>query len=394
MLISDWVQKSLEKGSWIRRMFEEGVALKQQYGEENVFDLALGNPFMDPPAEFYQELKRLVENPQPGMHRYMPNAGYPETRKAVADQLTLETGINFSIDDIVMTCGAAGASNVVLKTIINPGDEVIIFSPYFVEFINYIENHDGIARILPTDEQFIPKLDVLEDAISSKTKAILINSPNNPSGAVYSDDFLRQLGKLLAEKENEYGKFIYLINDAPYYKIVFDGKECPQIWPYHQHSIVVSSHSKDLALPGERIGYIAIHPNFDQRKELVDGFIHCNRILGFVNAPALIQRVICNIQNITIPVTEYQRKRDFLYDNLTEMGYSMVKPPGAIYIFPSSPMEDDVAFVQELLKWHILTVPGSDFGTPGYFRISFAVEDRTLEGSLDGFRKVAQQLGL
>jgi len=190
MLISDWVQKSLEKGSWIRRMFEEGVALKQQYGEENVFDLALGNPFMDPPAEFYQELKRLVENPQPGMHRYMPNAGYPETRKAVADQLTLETGINFSIDDIVMTCGAAGASNVVLKTIINPGDEVIIFSPYFVEFINYIENHDGIARILPTDEQFIPKLDVLEDAISSKTKAILINSPNNPSGAVYSDDFI------------------------------------------------------------------------------------------------------------------------------------------------------------------------------------------------------------
>ena len=267
MLISDWVQRSLEKGSWIRRMFEEGVALKQQYGEENVFDLALGNPVIDPPAEFYQELKKLTENPQPGMHRYMPNAGYPETRAAVAAQLTMETGLNFTQDDIVMTCGAAGASNVVLKTIINPGDEVIIFSPYFVEFINYIENHDGTARILPTDENFIPKIDIIKAAISNKTKAILINSPNNPSGAVYSADFFSQLGKLLVEKENEYGQFIYLIDDAPYYKIIYDGKECPQIWPHHRHSIVVSSHSKDLALPGERIGYIAIHPDCSHRDE-------------------------------------------------------------------------------------------------------------------------------
>jgi len=394
MSISNWVQKSLEQGSWIRRMFEEGVALKQQYGEENVFDLTLGNPIMDPPAEFYQELRKLVENPEPGMHRYMENAGYAQTRAAVAAQLSLESGINFTKDDIVMTCGAAGASNVVLKTILNPGDEVIIFAPYFAEFINYIENHGGVVKILPTDEQFFPNLDILETAINTKTRAVLINSPNNPSGAVYGDSFLSQLGEVLTRKENEYGKQICLINDAPYQKIVYDGIECPQIWPYYQHSIVVTSHSKDLALPGERIGYIAIHPGFDRRQEMVDGFIHCNRILGFVNAPALMQRVVRCLQTVTINIAEYQRKRDFLYDHLTEMGYSMIKPPGTIYMFPKSPMADDVTFVNELQQWRVLTVPGSGFGSPGYFRISFAVEDWTLEGSLAGFRKVAQKLGL
>jgi len=306
----------------------------------------------------------------------------------------LETGIKFTMDDIVMTCGAAGALNVVLKTILNQGDEVIIFAPYFAEYIHYIDNQSGVARILPTDEQFIPKLDVLETAIGVKTKAVLINSPNNPSGAVYNDDFLHQLGELLNKKETQYGAPIFLISDEAYRKIIYDGRKYPCVCPHHQQSIVITSHSKDLALPGERIGYIAIHPGCRQRKELVNGFIYCNRTLGFVNAPALMQHVVKHLQSVTVPISEYQRKRDFLYNNLNEMGYSMMKPQGAFYMFPKSPLEDDVAFVRELQQWRVLTVPGSGFGSAGYFRISYCLDDRTLEGSLDGFRKTAQKFNL
>ncbi len=378
----------MEQGSWIRRMFEEGVSLKQRYGEERVFDLSLGNPVMEPPVEFQQELKKLAENPLPGMHRYMENAGYPETRAAVAEQLSLETGVNFTMNDIVMTCGAAGALNVVLKTILNPGEEVIIFAPYFPEYINYIDNHGGVAKILPTDEQFIPRLDALESAVGAKTKAVLINSPNNPSGAVYGEDFMRQLGGLLNKKSGE--RPIFLISDEPYRKIIYDGLICPQVWHHYQHSIVVTSHSKDLALPGERIGYIAVHPDCTDKQALIDGLIYCNRILGFVNAPALMQHLVRQLQAVTVSVAAYQKKRDFLYERLTAMGYSMMKPQGAFYMFPKSPLEDDVAFVRELQQFRVLTVPGQGFGTPGYFRISYCVDDHTIEGSLDGFRKVAR----
>jgi len=384
----------MEEGSWIRRMFEEGTILKQKYGEENVFDLSLGNPVMKPPPEFHQELRRLAENPIPGMHRYMENAGYAETRTAVAKQLSLEAGINFTKDDILMTCGAAGALNVVLKTIVNRGEEVIIFAPYFAEFINYIENHDGIAKVLPADEQFIPRLDVLETAITARTRAVLINYPNNPSGAVYSEDFLHQLGELLKDKANKYGKEIFLINDEAYRNLVYNGVKCPQIWPYYQQSIIVTSHSKDLAIPGERIGYIAVHPDLNDHKELMAGFAHCNRILGYVNAPALMQHLVRHLQAVSVSVAEYQRKRDFLYSHLTEMGYSIVKPQGTFYMFPKSPLEDDIAFIKELRRWRVLTVPGRSFGSPGYFRISYCTDDGTLEGSLAGFRKVAQKLKL
>ena len=394
MSVSDRVRKSMVQGSWIRKMFEEGASLKQRYGEENVFDLSLGNPVMEPPAAFHIELKRLANHHLPGMHRYMANAGYAETRAAVAEQLSLEAGIKFAINDIVMTCGAAGALNVVLKTILNQGDEVIIFAPYFVEYINYIDNHGGIVKVLPTDEQFIPKLDILETAIEAKTKAVLINSPNNPSGAIYSEGFLHQLGELLNKKETQYGTQIFLISDEAYRKIIYDGLKYPQVWPHYQQSIIVTSHSKDLALPGERIGYIAVHPNCSQRGELVDGFIHCNRILGYVNAPALMQHVVRHLQSVTIPVAEYQKKRDFLNDHLNKMGYSVTKPLGAFYMFPKSPLEDDVAFVRELQQWRVLTVPGTGFGTPGYFRISYCVDDRTLEGSIAGFRKAAQKFNM
>lgn len=394
MSIADRVQKSMAQGSWVRRMFEEGARLKRQYGEENVFDLSLGNPVMEPPVEFRQELRRLVENPLPGMHRYMENAGYPETRAAVAAQLSLETSIKFTMNDIIMTCGAAGGLNVALKTILNEGDEVIIFAPYFPEYTNYIDNHGGIARVVPTDEQFIPKLDILETAIGAKTKAVLINSPNNPSGAVYGEDLVHQLGELLSKKETQYGTQIFLISDEAYRKIIYDGLKYPSPLPHHPQSIIVASHSKDLALPGERIGYIAVNPACSQREELVGGFIYCNRTLGYVNAPALMQHVVSRLQSVTVPVAEYQKRRDFLYDHLTEMGYSVMKPQGAFYMFPKSPLEDDVALVRELQSWRVLTVPGRGFGTPGYFRISYCVDDRTLEGSLAGFHKTAQKFNL
>ena len=384
----------MEAGSWIRRMFEEGVALKQRYGEENVFDLSLGNPVMEPPGEFVRELKRLAEHPLPGMHRYMANAGYPETRAAVAAQLSTETGIKLSGEDIVMTCGAAGAMNVVLKTILNQGDEVIVFAPYFVEFLNYIDNHGGVARVMPTDEQFLPQLDVLEAGIGPKTKAVIINSPNNPTGVVYNEDLVRQLGELLGKKEAQYGKDIFLISDEPYRKIIYDGWQYPSPLKHYRKSIIVASHSKDLALPGERIGYIAVHPECSQHGELMDGFVYCNRTLGFVNASALMQNIVRHLQSVTVSVAEYQRKRDFLYGHLIDLGYSVVKPQGAFYMFPESPLADDVAFVRELQQWQVLTVPGHGFGSPGHFRISYCVDDRTLEGSLAGFQKVAEKFNL
>jgi aspartate aminotransferase len=372
-------------------MFEEGAIFKQRYGEENVFDLSLGNPVMEPPPEFEEELKRRVECPLPGMHRYMENAGYPETRAAIAKQLSLETGIGFTEKNVVMTCGAAAALNVVLKTLINPSDEVIIFAPYFVEYGHYIDNHNGVAKVLPTDEHFTPRLDALAAAISAKTKAVIINSPNNPTGVVYGEDFIRQLGGLLDKKEAEYGMQIYLISDEAYRKIIYDGLKYPYVFPHYTQSMVVTSHSKDLALPGERIGYIAVHPGCHHREELMNGLIFSNRILGYVNAPALMQHIVRHLQAVTVSVAEYQRKRDLLYEHLVRMGYKLVKPQGAFYMFPRSPQEDDIAFVAELQKLRVLAVPGSGFGTPGYFRLSYCVTDQVIEGSLAGLEKAARK---
>jgi aspartate aminotransferase len=375
-------------------MFEQGISLKKRLGEENVFDLSLGNPIMEPPREFEEELSRLVNSPAPGMHRYMENAGYLETRTAVAAQLSRETGIEFGAGDVVMTCGAAGGMNVVLKTILNPGDEIVVFAPYFMEFRNYIDNHGGVTRIVPTDQYFLPKLDVLDAVITPKTKGVIINSPNNPTGVVYSGEVVREIGELLRAKEAKQGTQIFLISDEAYRKIMYDGLEYEFVFHYYRNSIAINSHSKDLALPGQRIGYVAIHPECSHREELVDGFVFCNRILGFVNAPALMQRVLQNVQGATVSVAEYQKKRDSLYRNLVEMGYSVVRPGGAFYLFPESPLEDDVAFVNELLQLNVLVVPGRGFGAPGYFRVSYCVDDRTIEGSLAGLKEAAQKFNL
>lgn len=381
------------EGSWIRKMFEEGIALKQRHGAENIFDLSLGNPVMEPPDEFNLELKKLAECPIPGMHRYMENAGYMETRTAVAEQLLSETGLKFSFKDIVMTSGSAGALNVVLKTLLEQDDEVIIFAPYFVEYCYYITNHAGTVRIIPTDEQFLPKLDDLSDAVGPRTKAVIINSPNNPTGVIYSEGLLHKMGKVLREKEIQYGREIYLISDEPYRKIIFDGLKYPSPLHHYPRSIVINSYSKELALPGERIGYIAVHPD-SEREELVNGFIFCNRTLGFVNAPALMQHIVGRLKNVTVSVEEYRKKRDFLYEQLIRLGYSVIKPQGAFYMFPKSPPDDDISFVRELQQWKVLTVPGSGFGSPGHFRIAYCVNDRTLEGSINGFKEAAIKYNL
>ena len=387
MAVSNKIRGLLEQGSWIRRMFEEGIALKQQFGDENVFDLSLGNPILEPPDEFFEELRRIVVDPSPGMHRYMPNSGYPETRAAVASQLAEETGLNFTADELIMTCGAGGALNVVLKTLFDPGDEVVIFAPYFVEYFFYADNHGGICSVVPPDENFLPDMDALEEAIGERTRAVLINSPNNPTGVLYTEETLAEISEVIRKKEREFGTEIFLVSDEPYRRLLFDGLEYPHIFHHHVRSIVATSHSKDLALPGERIGYIAIHPEYEDGVELMDGLVFCNRTLGFVNAPALMQHIVAKLQSVTVDVGEYQSKRDFMYDALTEIGYDLVKPQGAFYMFPKSPIDDDVEFVAELQKRNVLVVPGRGFGMPGHFRISFCVTDETLSGSIPGFKE-------
>ncbi len=391
MPISRNVRRSMDEGGWIRRMFEAGIALRAQYGADQVFDLSLGNPIVEPPEQFRQELVRLAQSTAPGMHRYMPNAGYPETRQAVAETLAQETGLPFSLNQVVMACGAAGAANVVLRTILNPGDEVIILAPYFVEYVYYIDNHNGVPVIVSTDQDFQLDLPAIEASITSKTRGIIVNSPNNPSGAVYSGEQLEALAQLLRRKQEEYGSEIFLISDEPYRRLLYDDLVYPQVFPHYENTIVVNSHAKDLGLPGERIGYIAVHPAYPQREELVDGLIFCTRTLGFVNAPALMQHVIRSLQGISVDVADYQRKRDYLYTQLTEMGYSVVKPQGAFYLFPKSLLEDDGAFVDALQEWNVLTVPGKGFGTPGHFRISYCVEDWVLEGAMKGFAAAAER---
>ncbi len=391
MPASKKIQESLKRSSFIRKMFEEGNALKGKYGAENVFDFSLGNPNLEPPAKFKEVLKDLANDPNPGRHAYMPNAGYPETRNAVAAYLSKHNRQSFSPDDIVMTVGAGGALNVILKTLLNPGDEVIIPAPYFVEYNFYLDNHQGLPRVVETGSDFSIDLDGIGDAITEKTKALLINTPNNPTGKVYSEKELEMLATLLTDRSRELGRPIYLISDEPYRKIVYDGLQVPSIFDAYDESFVVTSFSKDLSLPGERIGYAALHPEISDKEELRAGMVLCNRILGYVNAPALMQRSVSVLLEESVDVSQYQKKRDMLWEGLTSCGYACRKPEGAFYLFPKSPIEDDVAFVAALQEENILTVPGSGFYGPGHIRIAYCVDDRTIEKSLPGFERVIKK---
>ena len=385
MPISRKVSEKLEMSSWIRKMFEEGLRMKQEHGADNVFDLSLGNPVVEPPAEVRQAIVSAANDSAAGLHRYMPNAGLADVREAVAKSLSAESGVELSTDQIIMVCGAAGGLNITLKTLLDPDEEVIAFSPFFVEYLFYSDNHGGKTVVVPTHENFSLNFDALRKALTPKTKAVIINSPNNPTGVVYSREMLTELADTLRQHTSDTGNPVYLISDDPYKKIVFDGVETPNILELYENSIYITSHSKDLALPGERIGYVAVHPKCADGDNLMSGLIFCNRVLGFVNAPALIQRAVRNVQDVSVDAEMYRKKRDFLYGELTRIGYSVVKPQGAFYLFPKSPIEDEVAFVQKLAEKKVLVVPGRGFGSPGYFRISYCVPDKVLEGSIRGF---------
>ncbi|MCL0090807.1 pyridoxal phosphate-dependent aminotransferase [Dehalococcoidia bacterium] len=391
--IAEKVEMSLTRASWIRKMFEEGNRLREIFGADRVYDFTLGNPVHEPPARFYQELRRLAEDPIPGMHRYMSNAGYQEARQAVAEVLAEDSGLAIGLEHIIMTVGAGGGLNVVLKSILNPGDEVIVLSPYFVEYRFYVDNHNGVIREVDTDPNFLPDMEAIEAAINPKTRGIIINSPNNPTGVVYPSEILARLGRLVAEKSQELGRPIYVISDEPYARIVYD-VQVPSVFRYIDNVIVVTSHSKDLALAGERIGYIAASPRIDNVGLLLEALVFCNRTLGFINAPALMQRLVAGLQREKADIEEYRKMRDLLYQSLTQLGFEMVKPQGAFYLFPKSPLADDVEFAQRALKHNILVVPGTGFGKPGYFRLAYCVEKSVIENSLPAWEALAGELGL
>lgn len=391
MPAADKIKAAIEKSSWIRKMFEEGQKRKALCGAQNVFDFSLGNPNMEPPEKFREVLRRLVDDPTPGVHGYMPNAGLYETRRAVADYLSSLHRATFTPEDVVMTTGAGGALNVVLKTLLNPGEEVIIPSPYFVEYNFYLDNHQGVPKIVKTKKDFELDFDAIADAVSEKTKAVLINSPNNPTGRVYGEVELKELATVLSQHSMRLGRTIYLISDEPYRKIVYEGVTVPSIFDVYKESFVVTSFSKDLSLPGERIGYTAIHPDMTDKETIMAGMILCNRVLGYVNAPALMQRAVASLLTDSVDVSLYQRKRDRLYEALSSYGYALTKPAGAFYLFPQTPIQDDANFVAALQEENILTVPGSAFGGPGHFRIAFCVSDEVIENSLFGFKKVMKK---
>jgi len=391
MTIAKKIEVILEKSSWIRKMFEEGARLKAEHGAQKVYDFSLGNPNLEPPESFKAALKETVASTLAMGHAYMPNTGYPNVRKSVADYLSKEQGTQVTENEVIMTCGAAGGLNVILKAITDPGDEIITPAPYFVEYNFYADNHGGILKPVSTKPDFTLDIDAISSAITDRTRAVIINSPNNPTGQIYSKESLKALGDLLADMVKKLGRTIYLISDEPYRKIVYDGHTVPSIFTCYNDSIVATSYSKDLSIPGERIGFVAVNPEASFIKDLMGGIALANRILGFVNAPALMQRVTASIQGACVDISAYARKRELLCSGLAECGYEFVIPPGAFYLFPKTPINDDVKFVRSLQEELILAVPGSGFGGPGHFRIAFCVEDKTIINAMPGFKRVMEK---
>jgi len=373
-------------------MFEQGAELKERHGHDNVFDFSLGNPNLEPPILFKTALLKATQAKGIGHHAYMPNSGYMSVREAVAGFVSSEQGIKLAPDHVIMTCGAAGALNVILKTILNSGDEVITPAPYFPEYNFYVDNHGGVLKTVPTKPDFSLDLDSIEEAITQKTRAILINSPHNPTGQVYDEKELIELGELLNNRIRKGDQIIYLISDEPYRKIVYDNVRVPSILSCYSESLIATSYSKDLSIPGERIGFLVVNPEARHREDLLAGMNLANRILGFVNAPALMQRTIQDLQGVSVDVKFYQEKRDMISEGLERIGYRFERPKGAFYLFVQSPIDDDVRFVQALQEELILTVPGSGFGCAGYFRIAFCVDDDTIVRALPGFERAFERV--
>jgi aspartate aminotransferase len=382
-MVSRVVADNLARASWIRRMFEEGARLKQERGADKVFDFTLGNPEIEPPPAVLAAARRLLASDEPHLHAYMPNAGYPRVRDAVARRLSAATGLPYTANHVLMTVGAGAALNTVLKALLDPGDEVITVAPFFAEYVFYAQNHGGKLVVVPPRADLTPDVARIEAAITEGTRAILLNSPNNPSGVIYPASTFTELEAMLARAPHP----IVLISDEPYRALVFDDVVVPEVAPLVTRSIVATSWSKSLAIPGERIGYLAFSPRMPEAAELFEACTFTGRVLGFVNAPALWQWVVAEVGDHVIDVKPYREKRDLMYEGLTRIGYQCVKPQGAFYVFPRTPIDDDVAFVRLLAEENVLTVPGSGFGMPGHIRISLTVERDTVVRALPGFER-------
>lgn len=382
--IAAGVAQNMQRASWIRAMFEKGRAIKARLGEDRVFDFSLGNPDAIPPTEFMDAVVAVAQERAGGLHRYMPNAGFDETRAAIAAFVAREYHISLDAGGLVVTCGAAGGLNVVFRALCDPGDEVIVLAPFFPEYRSYIEQAGGTMVTVDTDAHFQPDLSRIQSALTTRTRAILVNSPNNPTGAVYSEAICQGLADLLA-KHDRPDQPLYLVTDDPYHRLTYDRQGCPTVVGRYARCIIVSSYSKDLSIAGERIGYVAAPSGTPDRESLVGAFTMLNRTLGYVNAPAFMQRVVARCADALCDVSEYRRKRDLLCRVLAEAGYSLQVPAGGMFVFPRTPMADDVRFVDLLLAQNILAVPGQGFGRAGHIRLSLAVPRETIERAAAGF---------
>lgn len=392
-MISEKMVGLVQNSSTIRAMFEEGKKLANIYGEENVYDFSIGNPSVEPPKEVKEAIIDIITNESPNLvHGYMNNSGYEDVRTVIAKHINNLHGTTFNLDNIIMTVGAAGGLNVIFKALLNKEDEVIVFAPYFGEYRSYVNNYDGVlVEVSPNTVDFQPNLDEFKEKITAKTKAVIVNTPNNPTGVVYSEETICELAKILEDKQKEFGTSIYLISDEPYRELVYDGVEVPYLTKYYKNTVVGYSYSKSLSLPGERIGYLVLPSEMDDFENVSAAANVANRILGYVNAPSLMQRVIARCVDAKVDVEVYNRNREVLYNNLTAFGYRCIKPQGAFYLFVEALGGDDIAFTNAAKKYNILIVPGTSFGCPGYCRISYCVDHRKVIGALEGFEKLAKE---
>mgnify|MGYP001069705830 CR=1 FL=1 len=388
-ILSQQVAGYLTCSSWIRRMFEAGAVLKQQYGEDAVCDFSLGNPDLPAPAAVEQGLRALADKAgEPFAFGYMANGGFPWARRQLAAHLSKEQAVTLNAEDVILTCGAAGGLNAFFRTVLDPGEEVLAFAPYFVEYGFYTANHGGVFRTVPSQpETFAPDPEALEAAITEKTRVLLINSPHNPTGVVYDKAQLTALVDVLERQSRRYGRPIWLAADEPYRFLAYDGVEVPSVLPLYPYSVAISSFSKNLSLPGERLGYVALSPRMEERAALMAGLTLCNRILGFVNPPVVGQYLMAAALGSQVDVGVYAARRQAMAEVLENAGYEFQKPAGAFYFFPKAPGGDDVAFVGRLQEERVLAVPGSGFGCPGYFRLAFCVGEEVIRRAEPGFRK-------
>lgn len=393
-MISERMKPYVNNNSAIRAMFEEGNRLKALYGEDKVFDFSIGNPNVPAPDCVQETIIDLVKNMDPVvLHGYMNNAGFEDVRQSIAESLNRRFGTNFAAKNLIMTVGAASGLNITFKALLNPGDEVIVFAPYFLEYGAYVKNYDGVlVEVSPDTSTFQPNLEEFKSKINEKTKAVIVNNPHNPTGVVYSEDTIKKLAAILEEKEKEVGHPIYLISDEPYRELAYDGVEVPYLTKYYKDTIVGYSYSKSLSLPGERIGYVVIPDELDGSDEVIQAATIANRILGSVNAPSLIQKVVGRCVDAAVNVEYYDRNRKTLYEGLTKLGFECVKPQGAFYLFVKSPTKDEKEFVEAAKKYNILMVAGSSFACPGYVRLSYCVSYESIQNCLPEFAKLAKEL--